>query len=574
MGFLACSIFHLFLVLQLQTLFVSSQNIINGSVPVGESLTASESRQFSGSWLSPSGDFAFGFRKIPSNDGFTLSIWFDKIPDKTIVWHAQAINTTTGLVPTGSKVTLTADRGLVLTNPGGQQLWSSSLPPSRSSVSRGLITDAGDFGLFSEDSGVALWSSFANPTDTLLPTQNMEAGRNLSSRLTETSFKKGRFRLSLGTDGDLQLLVLNSKTLAEADVYFSYYQSNTKDPNPGIRLVFNESGYMYVLRRNDSISYIKNEVPVSSRNFYHRAVVHFDGVFAQYYHLKGQGRSGWELAWAVPDNICRASSDLALGIVACGYNSICSLGGKQRPKCECPERFSLMDPSDEYGDCKPDFEMQTCGPENNKTANADVNLYEFIRVDRTNWPTGDYERYVNYDAESCRNACLNDCFCAAVVFGDGVCWKKRFPLIYGHRAPDGNGNGYTLIKFLKSAAVVPITERRGKTRDWLIIAGSVLLGTSAFVNFIILALYRKSKEMKKKSNQVRDIGDLEAIHDMETVERCVKIGIWCIQEDPGMRPNMRHVTQMLEGFTQVHDPPNPTPYNTFSRDKSMYNAQV
>ncbi|KAF8052086.1 hypothetical protein N665_1612s0014 [Sinapis alba] len=164
-------ILQLVLVLQLQVLVVLSQNIISGSVPVGESLTASESKQFSSSWLSPSGDFAFGFRKIKPNDGFTLSIWFDKIPDKTIVWHAQGINTTTGLVPDGSKVTLTADRGLVLTGPGGQQLWSSSLPQTRGFVSSGLITDAGNFGLLSEDSGVVLWSSFANPTDTLLPTQ-------------------------------------------------------------------------------------------------------------------------------------------------------------------------------------------------------------------------------------------------------------------------------------------------------------------------------------------------------------------------------------------------------------------
>ncbi|CAH8389649.1 unnamed protein product [Eruca vesicaria subsp. sativa] len=181
MRFLTCSMIYLFLFLQLQTLFVSPQNIINGSIPVGESLTASESQQFSSSWRSPSGDFAFGFRKIQPNDGFTLSIWFDKIPDKTIVWHAQAVNTTTGLVPAGSKVTLTADRGLVLSDPRGQQLWYSAFAPSNGSVSQGRINDAGNFGLLSErteDSGEFLWSSFANPTDTLLPTQVVFALRS------------------------------------------------------------------------------------------------------------------------------------------------------------------------------------------------------------------------------------------------------------------------------------------------------------------------------------------------------------------------------------------------------------
>ncbi|KAG2284309.1 hypothetical protein Bca4012_052988 [Brassica carinata] len=73
-------------------------------------------------------------RKIQPNGGFSLSIWFYKTPNTTIVWHAQDVNTTSGLVPAGSKVTLTADRGLVLADPRGQRLWSYSLNPSNGSV--------------------------------------------------------------------------------------------------------------------------------------------------------------------------------------------------------------------------------------------------------------------------------------------------------------------------------------------------------------------------------------------------------------------------------------------------------
>ncbi|CAA7030866.1 unnamed protein product [Microthlaspi erraticum] len=68
--------------------------------------------------------------------------------------------------------------------------------------------------------------------------------------------------------------------------------------------------------------------------------------------------------------------------------------------------------------------------------------------------------------------------------------------------------------------------------------------------------------------------DLEAIDDMETVERYVKIAIWCIQEELEMRPNMRTVTQMLEGVAQVHDPPNPSPYSTISCDEYLSCAPV
>ncbi|KAL4198168.1 hypothetical protein AMTRI_Chr03g138850 [Amborella trichopoda] len=37
----------------------------------------------------------------------------------------------------------------------------------------------------------------------------------------------------------------------------------------------------------------------------------------------------------------------------------------------------------------------------------------------------------------------------------------------------------------------------------------------------------------------------------ELVERMVKVGLWCIQDDPSMRPSMKMVTLMLEGIIEV-----------------------
>ncbi|WZZ37129.1 hypothetical protein YC2023_020530 [Brassica napus] len=80
----------------------------------------------------------------------------------------------------------------------------------------------------------------------------------------------------------------------------------------------------------------------------------------------------------------------------------------------------------------------------------------------------------------------------------------------------------------------------------------------------------------KSSPRLGDLieDDLEAMEDMEMVERYVKIGIWCIQEEPGMRPSMRSLTQMLEGVAQVHDPPNPSPYSIFSCEEYLSCGQV
>ncbi|XVE86292.1 hypothetical protein DITRI_Ditri18aG0023700 [Diplodiscus trichospermus] len=57
--------------------------------------------------------------------------------------------------------------------------------------------------------------------------------------------------------------------------------------------------------------------------------------------------------------------------------------------------------------------------------------------------------------------------------------------------------------------------------------------------------------------------DEEAKIDMRRLERLVMVAIWCIQEDPSLRPSMKMVTQMLEGVVQVAVPPCPCPASSF-----------
>ena len=78
---------------------------------LGSSLIAQEKGSY---WASPFGDFAFGFQQI-GNGGYLLAIWFNKIPEKTIVWSANGDN----LVAKRSKVELTEGGQLVLSDPKG-----------------------------------------------------------------------------------------------------------------------------------------------------------------------------------------------------------------------------------------------------------------------------------------------------------------------------------------------------------------------------------------------------------------------------------------------------------------------
>ncbi|XP_052479281.1 G-type lectin S-receptor-like serine/threonine-protein kinase LECRK1 isoform X2 [Gossypium raimondii] len=62
--------------------------------------------------------------------------------------------------------------------------------------------------------------------------------------------------------------------------------------------------------------------------------------------------------------------------------------------------------------------------------------------------------------------------------------------------------------------------------------------------------------------------DEEARNDVETLEMLLKVAIWCVQEDPLLRPSMRIVAMMLEGVVQVPNPPCLFPLNSMSMSVS------
>lgn len=466
--FLLC----IFIIISQLTNFSIAQN--SGRVNLSQSLTAGEKIS---SWLSPSGDFAFGFQQFFDNqDLFLLGIWFDKVPDKTVVWYADKNNP----VPRGSKLTLTADGGLLLNDPQGGQLWNTN--PIVSQVDFAVMNDTGNFVLQNKNSE-SIWESFKHPTDTLLPTQTMEMGDVISSRQSSTNFSRGRFQLHLLPDGNL---VLNSVNLPSEFPNENYYESGTSNiSNPGKQLVFNESGNIFISRENGQISTLTEGKLVSTKDYYYRATLNFDGVFSEYYRLKTTSSSrdeSWTTLWSVPENICIASR-VFKSSGACGFNRICRLNADRRPVCECPRGFTLLDSNDEYRGCKPDF-IQDCQLD---TESSPEELYVFQEITDVDWPTSDYEALQPYDEDKCKDSCLHDCMCAVAIMRNNTCWKKKLPLSNGR--VDTNVGAKAYIKIRKANAVPDRdsgpSSSQTKSRNALIIGGSVLLGFSVFINFLL-----------------------------------------------------------------------------------------
>ncbi|XVF69713.1 hypothetical protein PTKIN_Ptkin11bG0104300 [Pterospermum kingtungense] len=549
------------------------------------------------------------------------------------------------------------------------------------------MDDSGNFMLLGSNS--ILWESFKNPADTLLPKQNLDKGVSLSSRQSETNFSMGRFRMVMQSDGNL---VLTSINLPSDHLNEPYYESDTtgdsNSSSPGYQLVFNESGYLFVLRENDDRYLLTQRITGSAKDVYYRATLVFDGVFTLYSHPKAStGDARWTTVWSEPDNICTAAL-VSTSSGVCGFNSICNLNAERRPICDCPKGYTLVDPNDHYGSCKPNF-TQSCEQESAPVED----LYGFEVLTSVDWPLADYALLEPFTEDQCRKSCLYDCMCAVAIFRLGdKCWKKKLPLSNGRFDPSLNG-GKALLKVRKGKGNPPQPfgpyfpnqgmikkNRETSTLNRLLVyeylsngtlanflfgdsrpswsqrtqiafgiargllylheecstqiihcdikpqnilldehynakisdfglakllllnqshTNTAIRGTKGYVapewfrnlpitvkvdvySFGVLLLEltccRRSVDVENSVEERAILTDwaydcycegrldalvehdTDALNDRGRVERFVQVAIWCIQEDPSLRPTMRTVTQMLEGVVEVPIPPCPCPY--------------
>ncbi|WJX91815.1 hypothetical protein P8452_73539 [Trifolium repens] len=474
------------------------------TIAIGDSYTAQTS---SSPWLlSPSGDFAFGFLALKdTTDLFLLSIWYENISDKTVVWYANGDNP----APKGSKVEITANDGLVLTSPNGDALWNT-IEVLSGGVFRGVFNDTGNFVLENANSK-SVWETFKFPSDTLLPSQVVEKGGRLSSRLKETNFSKGRFELLLQGNGDLVMHSINLPSgYANKE---AYYLSNTFGSNTssaGTQLVFDRSGYLYILgEKSEKFNLSEVESNVSTTDFYLRATLNFDGVFILYKHPKSSTESqGWTTVWSQPDNICSYITEFSSG--ACGYNSLCTLGDDKRPTCQCPKgNYSLIDPDDPYGSCKADF-IQGC--EEDELSKNINDLYDFETLNNIDWPLTDYVLQKPFTEEQCQKSCMEDCLCSVAIFRYGnSCYKKKLPLSNGRFDVTLDSKAFLKVRKDNTSLVptIPIIVNKNNNRQTLVLVGSAILNVAFSVAICVcisfIFQYKKKLRSARKSGTFVEI---------------------------------------------------------------------
>lgn len=419
------------------------------NITLGSSLTTATNS----SWVSPSGDFAFGFHLL--DDGlFLLGIWFNKIHERTLVWSANRDDP----APDGSTVSLTSSGSLLLTYPNQSILQIYADAP----VSSASMLDNGNFVLWSSASRV-LWQSFEHPTDTLLPGQAIPAGdtRLFSNANGTVDYSVGNFQLEVqSVDGNMGLFAFRFSDSG-------YWWSGTASQK-NVSLVFNETtALMYMTNSTSIIFPMTVDVPAPVNNSYHRATLDDTGNFQQYAYSKVNG-TGWRSIWRAIQEPCTVN-----GI--CGVYGYCTSPSNQSAACSCLPGYSLIDPNVPSKGCHPDVPLVQCG---NTSSETEYHVEVIDDADIPNDIFAEFSRLYGYDLDGCIKAVQSDCYSMAATYTtDKVCRKKRIPFMNARKSSPST----TGIKAIIKVPVKTGVPAKGKGSS-----STVLLACLSVVTFLAL----------------------------------------------------------------------------------------
>ncbi|KAJ9182099.1 hypothetical protein P3X46_006128 [Hevea brasiliensis] len=441
---------------------LSSAQMTTSTVTLGSSITAG----INSSWLSPSGDFAFGFYPLLSGL-FLVGIWFDKIPERTLAWSANRDDP----AKIGSTIHLRPNGQLVLTHSNGTEY----LVYNGTSTISALMQDDGNFVLLDSSSKI-IWQSFDFPTDTILLGQVLVMGQKLYSNANGTvDYSTGRYMLEVQMDGNV---VMSAYRFADPGYWFTLTAGNQN-----VSLIFNQStALLYVVNRTSIISTMTKKVPTPIEDYYHRVTINDYGNLQQLVYHKENGNK-WTVVWE-PDFIA-AQPCTVYNI--CGVYGFCTSPDNKTVNCDCLPGYSPWDPNVPSKGCYPNVVMDFCAP---NSSTSDFTIEVIDNADFPNGPFADMARTAPADFDQCQSEITGDCFAMAAVLVESVCYKKRMPLLNARRSFPSTSN---IVAFLKVPKVNNTSEiqdnnRRKYPSGAVLLAGLLLCSIMALL-FAAIAIY-------------------------------------------------------------------------------------
>ncbi|CAI0466011.1 unnamed protein product [Linum tenue] len=180
-------------------------------------------------------------------------------------------------------------------------------------------------------------------------------------------------------------------------------------------------------------------IPGPIQDYYHRATINARGNIQQFVYNKRNG-TGWTVVWE-PDSI---GSEPCLPFNICGVYGFCTSLDNRTIDCKCLPGYSPWDPNVPSKGCYPNVAMDFCD-----STNPNSRQFDLVTIDNADFPNGqfaDMARLTPLNVEQCRQAVMDDCYAAAGVLVESICYKKRMPLLNGRRSNPSTNN---IVAFLK-----------------------------------------------------------------------------------------------------------------------------
>ncbi|CAK7323599.1 unnamed protein product [Dovyalis caffra] len=595
---------HRLLLLPLLLFFTTTST---ANIKPGSSLYASNRSQ---TWSSPTNTFFLGFTQLgPTSYTVSISYGTAGVP----IWTTVSVvggTASAAVVDSAGEFQFLRNGNLRLINGSDATVWTSNT--ANLGVTSASLHDSGTLVLTA--GSINAWSSFENPTDTLVPSQNLTVNQTLRS---------GVYSFRLLSNGNISL------TWEDSVVYWNQRLSALNLTSPSLQLQPNG-----ILTLSDAS--MRRTENVAFANDYGEG-----GDIMRFLRLTSDGNlrmySGGNttMTWAALADQCQVYG-------YCGNMGICSYKESSfSPICKCPSlNFEAVDVNDSRKGCKRKVAVEDC-----------VGNVTMLELKQTKFFNFQSQQIVSTGITACRGNCFLSASCIASTSLSDTnvwCYTKNTPdFVSGYQGPVLLSTSYVKVCGPVQPNPSPSEQSGGDKKCWKLwvrVVGAVvvasILGLAALVGlfwwfcckkspkfggvwaqytlleyasgapvqFSYKDLHRWTKGFKDKLGaggfgavyrgvlanrtvvavkQLEGIeqvsaeinqkfsewayrqfeeGNLEAIVDrrladqdvdIEQVMRAVQVSFWCIQEHPSQRPTMGKVVQMLEGIVKIARPPAP-----------------
>ncbi|KAF6150506.1 hypothetical protein GIB67_030307 [Kingdonia uniflora] len=358
--------------------------------------------------ISSGGAFKLGFFSPGNSSNRYVGIWYNKIPQQTVVWVANRANPVSD---SSGVLMIDNDGNLAIVDGKRRNLWTSNVTDIAYNTTVELL-DSGNLVLQEvNSSGRIVWESFKYPSHTLLPTMKIGVNPKLGEKLKLTSWKSnsdpsiGDFSLELDSVSIPQVITWNGSK--------RHWRTGPWNNQIfiGVRNMYSVylDGFSLIrdVEQKGSIYITYNYVNTSSSE---RFFLDPEGTLID--ELWNEVEKEWVQRWLGPRKECDIYG-------TCGPFGVCNI--LNSPICSClkgfePKSIKEWSMGNWSSGCARRTELQ-CG--RNNTNNEKEKEDGFLKLQTMKVP--DFANWVSgFNFKDCQEECTKNCSCIALSFPSGI----------------------------------------------------------------------------------------------------------------------------------------------------------